>query len=1281
MKKILSILMLLLCLVLRADAQDFEPGQQAQGLLESKNVTVDYATGIFHYKVPLYTLKSGDYELPVSLDYTGKGVKVEDQPGLVGYNWTLNTGGVVTRTVRGGVPDEDFSSGYLWDDMNETPLHEDEANISRHRRDGECDIFTAVLGGQRVNFILRRKGYELYGEPLERADVRIECLHQPGKEIEGWVVTDGTGNRYVYLQKEWTCNVAREGMNSQNGVRIKGYLSSWYLSRIEPANSDPICFYYQGDKDYGCSEGYHIDRFGNTYLTRYTYGRPMEVHTFDFAKYKKEFDEAIDRAMFHIQNQNLRLEMDNSYLILTDEGKWFRNPNFDFAQEQVSQNFRIMGIAGSLKGIEGVSKELMELLSRLEDAYGGNWEISHSFSMARSVLEKALGDVDYITERTVNNGTAYRIYTPVLAQIVCKERVVFDYTGKNDRLAGITIQSYEGERSAGVRLHYSKEDNLASLSVYGKDTSEVKHTGFAYYECPSGAEVTGDVYGYKRKDRGEDDSPFDPTLDEEFAKIGSLREVSLPDGGHVRVDYELNSFDPEKRFPYGGIRLRSLLTDSGTGEKADTLTYRYEEGYTMFFEGESNFKSIHYGPFGDEVACSRMMNKGNAIGCPGNNGMYYTCVRESVAGKGSRVYVFNRVYPCDGHLTYPFWLCGLPLYTATLNEAGHLERAVRKLYYTDLSINGNGSFPSLDMGFFVHHEACAYNQSLPQLMADEEYMEREALEEYYRSQPNLVIGGVCYYSPYSDCYLKNIEPRIRDSYRPVRYTQLFGGATLLKERQEFRFGAGDSIHWSVVPSGMVPFSRKVYHYDRLPDHTYPTRVVEYDSEGDSCVMYISRAGDMEAACHEAVAAMKERRIVAPVVRRTQVKEGRLVEETVSEYQTAEMNGRFCYGVSSVSTYTPEHPVEANAAGGHSLYVYGKERYTLRKSFRLDSVGRTSYLPVEVDEEGTRTSLCYDRFGKQLLLKARHTPASQVVAVAGKRDASVREQADRVRVLRILSDRSCRFMKGFLSMDLDKVPYLEYQALRRTEVFRRGVRLVELLALKERDWSGDPLCIKEADGLLDSLEVDGFLRFEEFLHWHVYLYTQCVAYGVQPPWDFTQEEMSEFCGLLMESVMGSGRLWEYLRSPALLADEVIATDPVEVSVAPEHTRWKLYVLSCGRGRCFTCRIRHKGGSTCRTIKLQESDAMTLQKFEFDTDGCEGADRIYLEQISDIDYLVLVPAGTQFEATAYNRDGTVQARFDESGTAELYEYDSAGRVVRVTDETGNPQQTRRYHAMND
>ena len=116
-------------------AQDFAPSQQAQGYLDSKNVTVDHATGLFHYKVPIYTLKSGEFELPISLNYVGKGVKVDDLPGLIGYNWSLNVGGLVTRTIRGGYADE-VSRGYLFQTFSNPPTADEVERVNKRKIDG-----------------------------------------------------------------------------------------------------------------------------------------------------------------------------------------------------------------------------------------------------------------------------------------------------------------------------------------------------------------------------------------------------------------------------------------------------------------------------------------------------------------------------------------------------------------------------------------------------------------------------------------------------------------------------------------------------------------------------------------------------------------------------------------------------------------------------------------------------------------------------------------------------------------------------------------------------------------------------------------------------------------------------------------------------------------------------------------------------------------------------------------------------------------------------------------
>jgi hypothetical protein len=56
-------------------------------------------TGVPDITIPLYTIKEGDLEVPITLSY---GLKPTDPNGFVGAGWVLNTGGIITRTQLQG---------------------------------------------------------------------------------------------------------------------------------------------------------------------------------------------------------------------------------------------------------------------------------------------------------------------------------------------------------------------------------------------------------------------------------------------------------------------------------------------------------------------------------------------------------------------------------------------------------------------------------------------------------------------------------------------------------------------------------------------------------------------------------------------------------------------------------------------------------------------------------------------------------------------------------------------------------------------------------------------------------------------------------------------------------------------------------------------------------------------------------------------------------------------------------------------------------------------------
>lgn len=73
---------------------------------------VSLSSGTVSTSVPLYTLQKGEIKVPLSLNYDASGVKVDAQPSWVGQNWSLSTGGMISRIVK-GVPDEAFVTEQL----------------------------------------------------------------------------------------------------------------------------------------------------------------------------------------------------------------------------------------------------------------------------------------------------------------------------------------------------------------------------------------------------------------------------------------------------------------------------------------------------------------------------------------------------------------------------------------------------------------------------------------------------------------------------------------------------------------------------------------------------------------------------------------------------------------------------------------------------------------------------------------------------------------------------------------------------------------------------------------------------------------------------------------------------------------------------------------------------------------------------------------------------------------------------------------------------------------
>jgi len=226
------------------------PSPNAQALARYAAVPVNYYTGIPSINIPLYTLPGKELSVPISLSYHAGGNKVQDVASWVGLGWSLNSGGVITRVVR-GLPDED-PNGYCGvNNIGEKAKENLPAgstsweylvNVANGTWDGEPDVFYFNFLGNAGRFVIDANG-KAYTTPYKNVKISTGICNNGNTE---WIITDESGTKYYFGTSSSHRETSSVEFSSTDGPSDSySYTSSWYLSRIESVNStDNIWFYY-----------------------------------------------------------------------------------------------------------------------------------------------------------------------------------------------------------------------------------------------------------------------------------------------------------------------------------------------------------------------------------------------------------------------------------------------------------------------------------------------------------------------------------------------------------------------------------------------------------------------------------------------------------------------------------------------------------------------------------------------------------------------------------------------------------------------------------------------------------------------------------------------------------------------------------------------------------------------------------------------------------------------------------------------------------------------------
>jgi hypothetical protein len=205
-------------------------------------VPVGLYNGIPDISIPIFTVKAGSIEVPISISYHAGGVKVEEVASPIGIGWSLNAGGAIVRQLR-GLPDEsgagyiaklDLIKQYLYNQMNQN----DELTFRNSIADGICDteadVFFYNVGGLSGKFQFDENG-EIVTIPKTR--VKFEMVG------DSWILTDNGGVRYYFSQPEKTLTIPTSG---QLASQFSNPTTSWFLSKIEvPGTGYQILFEYE----------------------------------------------------------------------------------------------------------------------------------------------------------------------------------------------------------------------------------------------------------------------------------------------------------------------------------------------------------------------------------------------------------------------------------------------------------------------------------------------------------------------------------------------------------------------------------------------------------------------------------------------------------------------------------------------------------------------------------------------------------------------------------------------------------------------------------------------------------------------------------------------------------------------------------------------------------------------------------------------------------------------------------------------------------------------------
>lgn len=233
----------------------FPNAPNAAGLGRYGEIPVAINTGVPQISIPMTSLTCGKLTVPVSISYHASGIKVMDQAGVAGLGWSLQAGGQIVRVVQGiddfttkrgfseivypqkGDPIFDLKELCLAARITDTKYHTD-------TYDGQPDFFYYNLNGASGKFMYKNRLVKGIDPGFMTVPYQPIKISRNGYEF---TIIGTDGNTYIFGNTNYDAagldKTQTYGISS--GIMSATVVTAFYLQKIISTDkADTINFSY-----------------------------------------------------------------------------------------------------------------------------------------------------------------------------------------------------------------------------------------------------------------------------------------------------------------------------------------------------------------------------------------------------------------------------------------------------------------------------------------------------------------------------------------------------------------------------------------------------------------------------------------------------------------------------------------------------------------------------------------------------------------------------------------------------------------------------------------------------------------------------------------------------------------------------------------------------------------------------------------------------------------------------------------------------------------------------